>query len=130
MGTQATILKKTKLSFNFAWMNTTPSWNSTNSTMVQNVYLYGDRFKFELVVQLCNHKLFHQFSISQIDIVMKQLVCNKVCFNFYAYLVFTFIVNLLLCHWKTWYTYKHNFVKQTLNTNILNTPLNLIKICL
>jgi hypothetical protein len=55
--------------------------------MVQNVYLYGDRLKFELVVQPYNHKLFHPFFVSQIDTVMKQLVCNKICFNFYAYLV-------------------------------------------
>jgi hypothetical protein len=130
MGTQATIKKKEKLSFNFPWVSITPSWNATNTTTVQNAYLYGDRFKFELVVQLYSHKLFHPYFISQIDIVMKQLVCNKICFNFYAYLVFTFIVNLLLCHWKTWYIYKCNFVKHTLNTNRLNIPLNLTNICL
>jgi hypothetical protein len=62
--------------------------------MVQNAYLYGHIFKFEFIVQFYNHKLFHPFPISQIDIVTKQLVCNKICLNFCAYLVLTLVVPL------------------------------------
>ncbi len=71
-------------------MNTTPSRNATKTAMMQSAYLYGDKFKFELVVQLDSHKLFHPFSISQIDIITKQPICNKISFSFCAYLVLIF----------------------------------------
>jgi hypothetical protein len=81
--------------------------------MVQNVYLYGDRLKFDLIVQLYSHKLFHPFFVSQINIVMKQLVYNKICLSF-VHTWFSPLLSIFYCAIEK--------LDIHINTNLWNKP--------